>query len=69
MNTLIVLGTGAAWLHSTVAVLVPSIFPKGTATPFYDVATAVTTLVVHGLFGIAIADPADLKQTTPAWDT
>jgi Cu+-exporting ATPase len=31
-----------------VALLIPRIFPEGTATPFYDVAAVVTTLVVLG---------------------
>lgn len=48
MNTLIALGTSAAWIYSTVALLVPSIFPEGTATPFYDVTAVVTALVVLG---------------------
>lgn len=48
MNTLITLGTSAAWIYSSVAILVPSIFPKGTATPFYDVTAVVTALVVLG---------------------
>lgn len=48
MNTLIALGTSAAWIYSTVAVLFPSIFPEGTAEPFYDVTAVVTALVVLG---------------------
>ncbi|MDF1523756.1 MAG: heavy metal translocating P-type ATPase [Trueperaceae bacterium] len=48
MNTLIALGTGAAWVYSSVAVLWPRLFPEGTANPFYDVATVVTALVVLG---------------------
>lgn len=48
MNTLIALGTSAAWIYSTSALLVPGIFPKGTATPFYDVTAVVTALVVLG---------------------
>ncbi|MBE2199499.1 MAG: heavy metal translocating P-type ATPase [Anaerolinea sp.] len=48
MNTLIALGTSAAWIYSTVALIVPSIFPEGTATPFYDVTAVVTALVVLG---------------------
>lgn len=48
MNTLIALGTSAAWIYSTIALLVPGIFPEGTATPFYDVTAIVTTLVVLG---------------------
>jgi len=48
MNTLIAVGTGAAWLYSTVAVLFPGLFPAGTAEPFYDVAAVVITLVLLG---------------------
>jgi Cu+-exporting ATPase len=48
MNTLIALGTGAAWVYSTVAVLFPELFPEGTTEPFYDVAAIVITLVVLG---------------------
>ena len=48
MNTLIALGTSAAWIYSTVALLVPELFPEGTAEPFYDVASVVTALVVLG---------------------
>ena len=48
MNTLIALGTSAAWLYSTVTVIFPGIFPKGTAEPFYDVVAVVIALVVLG---------------------
>ena len=48
MNTLIVLGTSAAWIYSTFALLLPRLFPEGTAEPFYDVTAVVTSLVVLG---------------------
>ncbi|MCL6526364.1 MAG: heavy metal translocating P-type ATPase [Thermaceae bacterium] len=48
MNTLIALGTGAAWIYSTVALIFPRLFPQGTAEPFYDVTAVVTALVVLG---------------------
>jgi len=48
MNTLIALGTGAAWLYSTFAIVFPSIFPEGTSEPFYDVVAVVIALVVLG---------------------
>lgn len=48
MNTLISLGTGAAWLYSTFAILFPSVFPEGTSEPFYDVVSVVIALVVLG---------------------
>jgi Cu+-exporting ATPase len=48
MNTLIALGTGAAWLYSTFAILFPFVFPEGTSEPFYDVVAVVIALVVLG---------------------
>jgi P-type Cu+ transporter len=48
MNTLIAIGTGAAWLYSTFAILFPSVFPEGTSEPFYDVVAVVIALVVLG---------------------
>ena len=48
MNTLIALGTGAAWLYSTVAITFPRLFPEGTSEPFYDVVAVVIALVVLG---------------------
>jgi len=48
MDTLVALGTGAAWLYSTVAVAFPELFPEGTAHPFYEATAVVITLVVLG---------------------
>ncbi len=48
MNTLIALGTSAAWLYSTFAVVFPHVFPEGTSEPFYDVVAVVIALVVLG---------------------
>ncbi|MFH1755835.1 MAG: cation transporter, partial [Candidatus Latescibacterota bacterium] len=48
MNTLIAMGTSAAWIYSTIAVLGPGLFPSGTAEPFYDVVGVLITLVVLG---------------------
>src|SRR6266540_529324 len=48
MNTLITLGTAAAWLYSTFAILFPAAFPEGTSEPFYDVVAVVIALVVLG---------------------
>jgi Cu+-exporting ATPase len=48
MNTLISLGTGAAWSYSTFAILFPQVFPEGTSEPFYDVVAVVIALVVLG---------------------
>ena len=49
MNTLIAVGITAAWIYSTVAVLVPSLFPRAElAEVFYDVSAVVVALVVLG---------------------
>ncbi|GAA5512347.1 copper-transporting P-type ATPase [Deinococcus carri] len=48
MDTLVALGTGAAWLYSTAAVLAPRFFPAGTAGMFFDVAVIVIALIVLG---------------------
>ncbi|MBI4498074.1 MAG: heavy metal translocating P-type ATPase [Chloroflexi bacterium] len=50
MHTLIAVGTGIAWLYSTVALLFPQIFPSEEFTDvYYDVTVVVTALVVLGL--------------------
>lgn len=48
MNTLIALGTAAAWLYSTAAIAFPAVFPEGTSEPFYDVVAVVIALVMLG---------------------
>ncbi len=48
MDTLVALGTGAAFAYSTTALLAPQLFPAGTARPFYEAAAVVITLVVLG---------------------
>lgn len=50
MHTLIAIGTGVAWIYSTIAVLFPRIFPEASFTEvYYDVTAVVTALVVLGL--------------------
>ena len=50
MHTLIALGTGVAWLYSTIALLFPQIFPSEEFIDvYYDVTVVVTSLVVLGL--------------------
>ncbi|HQR50291.1 MAG TPA: heavy metal translocating P-type ATPase [Methylophilaceae bacterium] len=48
MDTLIALGTGAAWGYSLAVTLAPEWFPGGTAEPFWDVIPVVIGLVVLG---------------------
>ena len=50
MHTLIAVGTGVAWIYSTIALLFPGIFPDEKFTEvYYDVTVVVTALVVLGL--------------------
>jgi len=50
MYTLVATGISAAWLYSTVAVLVPGFFPDEMLRDvFYDVTSVVTALVVLGM--------------------
>ncbi len=48
MNTLIALGTGMAWLFSTIVVLFPDLFPENAREPYFDVVSVVIGLVVLG---------------------
>jgi Cu+-exporting ATPase len=50
MYTLIAMGTGAAWIYSTIALLAPGLFPSAKFTDvYYDVTVVVTGLVVLGM--------------------
>lgn len=50
MHTLIAIGTGVAWVYSTIALLFPAMFPSEAFTDvYYDVTVVVTALVVLGL--------------------
>ena len=52
MNTLVAIGTGAAWLYSVVALLAPGLFPHGAhgRAPhlYFEAAAAVVTFVLLG---------------------
>jgi len=48
MDTLIAMGTGAAFLYSVVAVAAPGLFPPGAAHPFFEASAVVITLVLLG---------------------
>jgi Cu+-exporting ATPase len=48
MDTLVALGMAAAWGYSLVVTMAPSLFPDGTAEPFWDVIPVVIGLVVLG---------------------
>ena len=48
MDTLIALGTGAAWIYSTAVAIAPGLFPEGTRGMYFDAAVIVIALVVLG---------------------
>lgn len=48
MDTLVALGTGAAFLYSWAALLVPDAFPEGSGRPFFEAVAVVITLVLLG---------------------
>ena len=48
MNALVVLGTSAAWLYSTVSLFVPQILPQGTPALYFEAAAVIVTLILLG---------------------
>jgi Cu+-exporting ATPase len=48
MDTLVGLGTGAAWIYSAVVVFAPALFPAGTAGMYFEVAVIVIALILLG---------------------
>ncbi|HEX6183763.1 MAG TPA: copper-translocating P-type ATPase [Pyrinomonadaceae bacterium] len=48
MDTLVALGTGAAWVYSTAAVVAPWLFPEGTRGMYFEVAVIVIALILLG---------------------
>jgi Cu+-exporting ATPase len=48
MDTLVALGTGAAWLYSTLTVLFPGFFPQGAGEMYFEVAVIVIAFIDLG---------------------
>jgi Cu+-exporting ATPase len=48
MNTLVVMGTGAAYLYSAVAALAPGLFAAGRADVYFDTSALIITLILLG---------------------
>ncbi|RUO19971.1 copper-translocating P-type ATPase [Aliidiomarina iranensis] len=48
MNSLVAMGTSAAWLFSVVATFSPSVLPAGTANVYYEAAAVIVTLILLG---------------------
>ncbi len=50
MNSLVVMGISAAYLYSVLALLVPGIFPPGTAETYFEAAAVIVTLMLLGRY-------------------
>ncbi|MGO8083070.1 heavy metal translocating P-type ATPase [Rhizobium leguminosarum] len=50
MNSLVVLGTTAAWAYSVVATVLPSALPTGTVNVYYEAAAVIVTLILLGRY-------------------
>jgi len=55
MNSLVMLGSSAAYFYSVLALLVPSVFPEGTATSYFEAAGVIITLILLGRHLEAVA--------------
>ena len=50
MNTLVMLGSSAAWLYSTVLLLAPGLFPEAARGVYYEAVGVIITLVLLGRY-------------------
>ena len=50
MNSLVMIGTSAAYFYSVAALLVPGFFPVGTAVSYFEAAAVIVTLILLGRY-------------------
>ncbi|PDT10216.1 heavy metal translocating P-type ATPase [Rhizobium sp. M1] len=50
MNSLVVLGTSAAWAYSVMATFIPAALPAGTENVYYEAAAVIVTLILLGRY-------------------
>lgn len=50
MNSLVMLGSSAAWIYSTLVLLTPDMFPPGTRHLYFEASAVIITLVLFGRF-------------------
>ncbi len=55
MNSLVMLGSSAAYLYSLAALTVPALFPQGTAHLYFEAAAVIVTLILLGRYLEALA--------------
>ena len=62
MNSLVMLGASAAYFYSMLALLVPAMFPAGTATTYFEAAGVIVTLILTGRYLEAVARGPDFRR-------
>ncbi|MEM7693214.1 MAG: heavy metal translocating P-type ATPase [Pseudomonadota bacterium] len=50
MNSLVALGTGAAWAYSVAVTFAPGVLPEGTHNVYFEAAAVIVTLILVGRF-------------------
>ncbi|WP_323014106.1 heavy metal translocating P-type ATPase [Devosia sp.] len=55
MNSLVALGSGSAWLYSTIVTFAPQLLPEETRFVYYEAATVIVTLILVGRWLEAMA--------------
>jgi Cu+-exporting ATPase len=55
MNALVMLGAGAAYFYSVLALVAPGLFPAGTAVAYFEAAGVIVTLILFGRYLEAVA--------------
>ena len=50
MNSLVVLGSSAAWGYSTVATFLPAVLPEGTVNVYFEASAVIITLILLGRY-------------------
>ncbi|MFO1201080.1 MAG: heavy metal translocating P-type ATPase [Tabrizicola sp.] len=48
MSSLVAVGSGAAWVYSTLATFLPSLLPQGTVAVYFEAAAMIVTLILLG---------------------
>ncbi|TNF58935.1 MAG: copper-translocating P-type ATPase [Rhodobacteraceae bacterium] len=48
MNSLVAIGTGAAWVFSTLSTFAPGLLPAGTQAVYFEAAAVIVTLILFG---------------------
>jgi len=55
MNSLVMIGSGAAYLYSLLVLVLPALFPKGTDNLYFEAAAVIVTLILLGRYLEALA--------------